>query len=128
MKQLFQKVSVLAAVLTLFTFSAMPLATVSAQTKTDVCAGVAAAGGNCNEAGSGSTVNRIVAVVVNILSTLVGIVAVIMVILGGFKYVTSNGDTSNVQSAKNTILFAIVGLVVVALAQVIVRFVLSEAT
>lgn len=63
---------------------------------------------------------------VNIISLVVGIVAVIMIIVGGFKYITSSGDSGKVGSAKNTILYAIIGLVVVALAQVIVKFVLNK--
>jgi hypothetical protein len=57
----------------------------------------------------------------------VGFVAVIMIIIGGLKYVTYSGDSSNINSAKNTILYAVVGLVVVALAQIIVKFVLAKA-
>jgi hypothetical protein len=66
--------------------------------------------------------------VINILSILVGVVAVIMVIYGGFKYITSGGDSGKVTSAKNTIVYALIGLVIAALAQVIVRFVLAKAT
>jgi uncharacterized membrane protein len=76
-------------------------------------------------------VQSIVNNVVNIFSWIVGIVSVIMIIFGGFKYITSGGDSNGVTSAKNTILFAIVGLVIVALAQVIVKFVIgtvSDAT
>jgi hypothetical protein len=51
-----------------------------------------------------------------------------MIIVGGLKYITSGGDSGNVSGAKNTILYAIVGLVVVALAQIIVRFVLTRVT
>ena len=58
---------------------------------------------------------------------IVGVVAVIMIIIGGLKYITSSGDSNNVSSAKNTILYAIIGLVVVVLAQVIVRFVVTKA-
>ena len=57
---------------------------------------------------------------------MVGVVSVIMIIIAGFKYVTIGGNDSSVTSAKNTILYAIVGLVIVALAQVIVRFVLTN--
>ena len=73
-------------------------------------------------------VNTLITQVVNIFSVVVGIVAVIMIIIGGFKYITSGGDSGNVTGAKNTILYAIIGLVVVALAQFIVKFVLSKAT
>ena len=66
--------------------------------------------------------------VVNILSIVVGVVAVIMIIYGGFRYITSGGESGSVSSAKNTLLFAIVGLVIVALAQVIVRWVIGTST
>ncbi len=75
-----------------------------------------------------TTVNDIIATVIDIFSLVVGVVAVIMIIVGGLKYITSGGDSGNITGAKNTILYAIVGLVVVALAQVIVRFVLSRST
>lgn len=74
------------------------------------------------------TVNGMIKTVINIISVLVGIVSVIMIIWGGFKYVTSGGDSGNVTSAKNTIIYAVIGLVVVALAQFIVQFVLTKVT
>lgn len=66
--------------------------------------------------------------VVNLFSIIVGITAVIFVILGGFKYITSGGDSGKVGSAKSTLIYALVGLVIVALSQLIVRFVLTSAT
>lgn len=77
---------------------------------------------------SESGLNDLITNVVNIFSAVVGIVAVIMIIFGGFRYITSGGDSNNVSGAKNTILYAIVGLIIVALAQIIVRFVLGAAT
>jgi hypothetical protein len=77
---------------------------------------------------AGDRVNNIIKTVINIFSLIVGIVAVIMIIIGGLKYITSGGDSGNVTGAKNTILYAIVGLIVVALAQIIVKFVLEKAT
>jgi hypothetical protein len=84
----------------------------------------------CAAAGSDATsqINNIVHTIVNLLSAIVGIVAVIMIIVGGFRYITSGGNDTSVTSAKNTILYAIIGLVVVALAQLIVRFTLSKLT
>lgn len=73
-------------------------------------------------------VNHMVGTVINILSMAVGIVAVIMIIYGGFRYVTSGGDSNQLGTAKNTIIYAIVGLVIVGLAQFIVKFVLGKAT
>ena len=86
--------------------------------------------GQCNIAGNDATtkINHMVHTVVNLLSAVVGIVAVIMIIIGGFRYITSGGNDASVTAAKNTILYAIIGLVVVALAQIIVRFTLNKIT
>lgn len=70
--------------------------------------------------------NGILLKAVNIFSIVTGIAAIIVIIIGGLKYVLSSGDSSNVNSAKNTILYAVIGLVVVVLAQAIVRFVISK--
>ena len=75
-----------------------------------------------------SAVNEIITLVINIFSVVVGVIAVIMIIVGGLKYITSGGDSGNVTGAKNTILYAIIGLVVVALAQLIVKFVIGKAS
>jgi hypothetical protein len=61
--------------------------------------------------------------VTNILLFLVGIISVIMLIIGGIRYVVSGGDQNAVQGAKNTILYAIIGIVVAFLAFAAVRFV-----
>ena len=73
-------------------------------------------------------VNTLVEDVINIFSWIVGVVSVIMVIFGGFRYITSGGDAGKVTSAKNTIVYALVGLVIAALAQVLVLFVLGNVT
>lgn len=73
-------------------------------------------------------INTTVDNVINLLSIAVGIAAVIMLILGGFRYVTSSGNQETVKAAKNTITYALIGLVIVALAQLIVNFVLNKAT
>ncbi len=72
--------------------------------------------------------NCILTKIINILSVIVGVIAVIMIIIGGFRYITSGGKQESVTGAKNTILYAIIGLIIVALAQVIVRFVLTKTT
>lgn len=87
-----------------------------------------AIGGDCTPTGETTSVTDIVRKVINILSWVVGVISVIMIIIAGFKYVTSGGAEANVKGAKNTILYAIIGLVIVALAQVIVRFVLSNVS
>lgn len=112
----------------------------SADTTGQFCNGINATGSSqavgtpgtqqCSNDGgttNNNAITNILKAVVNILSIVVGIVAVIMIIVGGFKYITSGGSESNVSGAKNTILYAIIGLIIVALAQIIVRFVINRA-
>ena len=80
---------------------------------------------SCYENGDNSF-GFLVKKIINIFSIVVGAVSVIMIIIGGFRYVISGGDSSGVSNAKNTILYAIVGLVIVLFAQVIIRFVLTN--
>jgi hypothetical protein len=100
-----------------------------------VCTGSQPAGGTSDQGVSCSANNNgnidiggLARTVVNIFSIIVGAVAVIMIIYGGFRYITSGGDSNSVGAAKNTLIYAIVGLIIVALAQVIVHFVLSTTT
>lgn len=84
---------------------------------------------NCNSGGSTTqSINKVIHTIINLLSVVVGVVAVIMIIVGGLRYITSGGSDTSVTGAKNTILYAIIGLIVVALAQIMVRFVLSKVT
>ena len=70
--------------------------------------------------------NGIFQTITNTLLFIIGAISVIMIIFGGFRYVTSGGDSAGVTSAKNTILYAIIGLVVAILAYAILDFVLSQ--
>lgn len=69
------------------------------------------------------SVNTLVKNVINILLWAIGIVSVIMLIIGGFRYVTSNGDSSQVTAAKNTIMYSVIGLIIAIFAYGIVNFV-----
>jgi hypothetical protein len=77
---------------------------------------------------NGGALSGLIKTVINVFSLIVGVVSVIMIIVGGLRYITSGGDSGKVSAAKNTIIYAIIGLVVVALAQFIVQFVLSKAS
>jgi heme/copper-type cytochrome/quinol oxidase subunit 2 len=83
---------------------------------------------DCSTSDATERVNNLIHTIVNLLSAVVGIVAVIMIIFGGLRYITSGGNDSSVTGAKNTILYAIIGLIIVALAQVLVRFTLNKVT
>jgi hypothetical protein len=65
-------------------------------------------------------------IIINILLFVIGAVSVIMIILGGIRYTLSNGDASQITSAKNTILYAVIGLIVALLAYAIVNFVVDQ--
>lgn len=62
----------------------------------------------------------------SVLLFIVGAVAVIMIVIGGLRYVVSGGDSSQVQAAKNTILYALVGIIVAILAYAAVNFVINS--
>ncbi len=63
--------------------------------------------------------------IVNVLLYILGAIAVIMIVVGGIRYVTSGGDSGAVSGAKNTILYSVVGLIVAILAYAIVNFVIT---
>ena len=135
MRQLLLKISVLA--LGIFSLAGLSLfiapkasAAINCSTDTPTTTQEAIQCGTDNSAGvpnggaPANDLNNTIGSVINILSAAVGVIAVIMIILAGFRYVTSGGKQESIASAKNTILYAVVGLVIVALAQIIVHFVL----
>ena len=67
----------------------------------------------------------VLSTITNVLLFVVGALAVIMIIFGGIRYVTSGGNSSAVTAAKNTILYAIVGLIIAFLAFAAVNWVLG---
>ena len=75
--------------------------------------------------GGGISLQTVLKTILEILSWIAGIASVVMLILAGFKYVISQGGDGTAQ-ARNTILYAAVGLVIVALAQTIIRFVIGR--
>ena len=64
--------------------------------------------------------------ITNVMLFIIGAISVIMLIIGGIRYTVSGGDSAAVTGAKNTILYAIVGIVVALLAFAIVNFVLTQ--
>lgn len=134
-QKLKSKLLILASLLTLALPAALPVTVHAAVTPADVndnlCSGAnfdVTGGEPCPEGDDGDSINNLLKNIVNIISAVVGVVAVIMIIVGGFKYITSGGESSNVSGAKNTIIYAIIGLVIVALAQIVVFFVLNQSS
>lgn len=72
------------------------------------------------------TIPELLGMVINAFLILAGTVAVLFIIVGGFQYVSSAGNPESVQKAKNTILYAVVGLIVVILSYAIVNFIITN--
>ncbi len=90
--------------------------------------------GDCAKAGSlasnpeqcnGRDLNTMVQTIINAVIFVIGMVSVVMIILGGVSYATSQGDAAKVKKGKDTILYGIIGLVISILAFAIVNFVLQ---
>lgn len=81
---------------------------------------------SCGGGGS-STVHNLVRTILNILSFIVGAVAIVMIVLSGLKFITSGGDSQKVSQARTALLYAVIGLIVVALTQAIIHFALDTA-
>jgi hypothetical protein len=95
--------------------------------KNQVFQGIGVAGSaDCAHTDQGVT--DTISTIVNILSLVVGAIAVIMIIVSGFRYITSGGDSGRVGNAKNTLIYALIGVAIAALAQFLVHFVLHRAS
>jgi hypothetical protein len=94
--------------------------------KSQVCQGLTntITGSSCDASGAQTTLKGIMKTVLNILSWVAGIAAIIMIVIAGLKYITSGGDSSSIASAKSTLIYAIVGVIVVVSAQLIVHLAL----
>ncbi len=80
----------------------------------------------CGAKDDGKGFNKLMQNIINTTLFVLGVVAVIMIIFGGIRYTTSNGDASSVKAAKDTVLYAVIGLVVAIMAYAIVNFVLAR--
>lgn len=115
---------VLGGVLALFLFALVPVPTVvafdlSISDGADSARGIDQATTLFGSTGIFTTLS-------NVMLFLVGAISVIMVVIGGLRYVISGGNTTNVGAAKNTILYAVVGLVISLLAYAIINFVIGS--
>ncbi len=79
----------------------------------------------CGDQGGGGLFS-VIRSIIQVLLIIAGIIAVIMIIIGGIRYTTSNGDQADVKAAKDTILYSVVGLVVTIAAYSIVTWVIGQ--
>lgn len=92
--------------------------------KGQVLQGIGQTGNNCDDSG----VNNTISTIVEILSIIVGFAAIIMIIVSGIRFITSNGDSGKVAGARSALIYSLVGLAVAALAQILVRLVLYQTS
>ena len=92
------------------------------------CGGVNLSNSNTTCADQSGTVNSLVKTSIGIISWIVGVAAILMVIVGGFRYVISGGDSAATTSARNTIFYALIGLALAVLAQVLIHFVFKNVS
>lgn len=90
--------------------------------------GGAGSGGAICESVGEDQLMPMIKTVINMLLTILGFIAVIMIIIGGIRYATSNGDSNSTKSAKDTILYSVIGLIVAILSFAIVNFVIDNFT
>lgn len=96
--------------------------------KATVCSTLGS-GGDCGTTPNNSVdPNSVVRAVVSILSWIVGVASVVMIIISGLRMIIANGDSSKIASARNGIIYALVGLVVAVSAQAFVHLVLSRVS
>jgi len=68
---------------------------------------------NIDTAGGGTTLRDIILLAINFILGFVGLIAVLMIIYGGFRLLTSGGDEEGSKDAKNIILYAIIGIIII---------------
>lgn len=113
------KLAVISLVALVGVMSFVPSVVANASPAGEISGGVKKVGGSDNDLGGK------IKIVVNMMLYLLGAIAVVMIVVGGIRYTTSNGDSSAITSAKNTILYAVVGLVVAIMAYALVNFVVD---
>jgi len=94
----------------------------------DISGGVAGGAGAARGEGQPEHLfgdSGIITEITNVLLFIVGILSVIMLIYGGLRYVISGGDSKKVTDAKNTIMYAIIGLIIAILSFALVNFVVG---
>lgn len=84
------------------------------------------AASGCEGYDTGSDLGNTIINIINVVISVIGIVAVIAIIIGGVQYMTSTGDPGKIKKAKDTIMYAVIGLIIVILAAVIVNFVITS--
>lgn len=117
------KIAILSIVALVGVVTFVPSQVALADAAGDITDGISDVGGN--EGGNAISLGDRIQTIVNILLYILGAIAVVMIVIGGIRYATSNGDSSAIKGAKDTILYSVIGLIVAIMAYAIVNFVVG---
>jgi len=108
------------------TYAQDPCAGAENPSKCQSCQAVEyAGGGDCDESTVKTKVDNTFTTLINAAAIIAGTICVLLILIGGFRYIVSGGESGGVQGAKNTILYALIGLIVVVVARTLVVVVLG---
>lgn len=124
-KKLKTIVFIVISLFSILTLRSIPVFAAPPSCDEEISEEVRAALGCSNASGNVATLDTTIINILSIIIGVLGIVAVIWVIIGGVQYITSTGDAAKIEKAKKTILYALIGLVICALAFVVVNFVIG---
>jgi len=74
----------------------------------------------------GGDLTQVITKISNALLLLVGLIAVLFLIIGGFQLISSAGNADNINKGKHTIFYAIIGLIIALLSYASVSFIVSQ--
>lgn len=129
---IFKKLTIISAIFVssglAFGLASPAQAAIFSGAKDEACRGANLSGSNsnCNTNAASDRISSTLQKIINILTIIVGIAAVISIIINGLRFITANGDANSITSARNGVIYSLIGLVIVALAQVIVRFIIQQ--
>ncbi len=112
-------------------FTATASASLFSGAKGEACVAVEAdnGSGHCDQSKlkeGENSLTKTLTTLLNLLTMIVGILTVVMLMISGIRFVTANGDSNSITSAKNTLIYALVGLIIVGFAQAIVKLILER--
>jgi|GEM_PF-1153742 len=114
-------------IVTVFSFTAQNHAAALFTGATNqACSGVNLQPGATTCTGASSSITSLVRSVIFVISWIVGIASIFMIIFGSFRFITSGGDSNATASARNTVIYALIGLAIAAIAQLLIYFVLDQ--
>lgn len=90
-----------------------------------VCEGVTGVGGGCTQQ-EASRVGKTIKTALRIMQVIAGVLAVFYLVSAGLKFITSSGSSEGVKSARSTILYTAIGILIIMLSEAIIRFVLKR--